>query len=341
MSKVPAEEFDYRKFAPPDRLPAFRQLSSALYETWAEGKPEDFQAELYGHQVGDMVFNKCTFSPARFLHSDAHISGDGKDFLSLQAQLAGDELLLMDCGIFRLLPDNIYLRDWAHPFDSRATAMQMYTIVVPRERLAASKLFSEDAPVLSWCASQPEGRMLFKLWSELISQLNTVSPAQAEILCEAFLNFIDGLLGHGNRQDATPSLPAMEQYLQARLRAEVGVAELCRQFGVSRSTVFRLFEPHGGVNAYLGRLRIERVYADLHNADPQRVHVGEIAASWRFYEPSSFSRKFRRHFGVLPSEVLGAGLIHRELIKGASIRGTESFANYATWLRNASRPLAE
>ncbi len=338
MSKVPTDKFDYRTFAPPDRLPAFRQMTTSLYETWAEGEPEAFQAEAFGYRVGELVFNEVSFSPARFLHSEAHISGEGRDFLSLQAQLAGDELLLMDCGIVRLLPDNIYLRDWAYAFDSKSTAMHMYTIVIPRHRLAASALLSGETPVLSWAARQPEGKMLFRLWSELLSQLNTVSLAQAEILCDAFLHFVDGLLGHGTRQDATPSLPGMQRYLQARLRGDVGVADLCRHFGVSRSTVFRLFEPYGGVNAYLGRMRLERVYSDLHSADPRRVRVGEIAASWRFYEASSFSRKFRQHFGVQPSEVLGNGFTHREASPNDGIRGTESFANYAAWLRNASRP---
>jgi len=54
---------------PPDRLPAFRKMTASLYETWAIGEPEGFQAEAFGHQVGELVLNEVTFSPARFLHT--------------------------------------------------------------------------------------------------------------------------------------------------------------------------------------------------------------------------------------------------------------------------------
>lgn len=339
MEKVPSAHFDYRMFRPADRLAAFRQMTASLYETWAEGEPEDFRAEAFGHQVGDLVFNEVEFSPARFLRGSQHVSGGGRDFLSLQAQLAGDELLLMDHGIVCLLPNNIYLRDWAYPFDSKATAMHMHTIVVPRYRLVGSTLMSRDAPVLSWDVTQPEGRLLLKLWSELITLLGEVSLGEAELLCEAFLRFVDGLLGHGTQQGAPSTLSAMERFLLARLRGNVGVADLCRHFHVSRSKVYRLFERHDGVSAYLGRMRLERAYADLRNADPARVRVGEIAASWRFYDASTFSRKFHQHFGVTPSEVLGTGFVKRDTKPDGNIRGAESFVEYTNWLRQASGPI--
>lgn len=339
MEKVPSAHFDYRTFSPADRLPAFRQMTASLYDTWAEGEPESFRVEAFGRRVGDLVFNEVEFSPARFLRGTQHLCGEGRDFLSLQVQLAGDELLLMDHGVVRLLPDNIYLRDWAYPFDSKATAMHMHTIVVPRHRLAFSTGMSENTPVVSWDVTQPEGRLLLKLWSELITLLGEVSLGQAEVLCEAFLRFVDGLLGYGAQQDAPSTLPAMEHFLLARLRGNVGAADLCRHFHVSRSKVYRLFERHEGVRAYLGRMRLERAYADLCNADPIRVRVGEIAASWRFYDASTFSRKFRQHFGSPPSEILGTNFLKREATPGGSIRGAESFVDYTNWLRRASEPI--
>jgi len=338
MEKVPSANFDYRAFAPADRLPAFRQMTASLYETLAEGEPEHFRAEAIGHQVGDLVFNEVEFSPARFVRGRQHVRGAGRDFLSLQAQLTGDELLVMEHGIVRLLPGNIYLRDWSYPFDSMATAMHMHTIVVPRHRLVASAVMSRDTPVLSWSVMQPDGRLLLKLWSELIILIDEVSMGEAEILCEAFLRFFDSLLGCGAQHEIPSTLPAMENFLLARLHGNVGVADLCRHFHVSRSKVYRLFERHDGVRAYIGRMRLERAYADLRNADPKRVRVGEIAASWGFYDASTFSRKFHRQFGVTPSEVLGTGLVIRNAKPDGNIRGAESFIDYMNWLRMASEP---
>ena len=162
MTKVPTSQFDYRKFLPADRLPAFRQLTASLYETWSLGEPESFQAEAYGHQVKDLIFTEVEFGATRFKRSSAHTQGGGQDFLTLHAQLAGIEHLVMDHGIVQLLPGRIYLRDWAYPFECKSTPMYMHTIVIPRHRLASSVVLDKDNPILDWQISKPDGGMLFK-----------------------------------------------------------------------------------------------------------------------------------------------------------------------------------
>jgi len=136
--------------------------------------------------------------------------------------------------------------------------MHMHTIVVPRNRLASSTVLNRQHPVLSWSMSQPEGNMLFKLWSDLVKSFTEVSLGQAEILCEGFLGFVDGLLGGLRQKDVPVTLQAMERYLAARLRRDVGLEDLCRTFHTSRATEYRLFEPHGGIKSYLSRARLER-----------------------------------------------------------------------------------
>jgi len=340
MQQVPTAHFDYRKFLPGDRLPAFRHMTAALYDTWALGEASDFRAEAHGHQVGDLVFNEVAFSPARFRRRASLTTGRDRDFLTLQAQLAGEEVLAMDHGVVRLRPGHIYLRDWAYPFDSRATEMHMHTIVIPRHWLAASATLSRQSPVLEWPMDDPGAGMLLQLWMQLIGSFSSVSLGKAELLCGAFLGFLDGLMSGRDSAEHPATLRAMEQFLASRLRGNVGTEDLCRQFHVSRSTVFRLFKPHGGVKAYLGRMRLERAYADLCKADPARIRVSEVAASWRFYEPTSFSRKFRQQFGLRPSEVLGKDYGDEAPAAAEMIRGAEAFSSYTHWLSRASNPVS-
>ena len=336
MTSVPTSKFDYRDFPPAERLPAFRQFTASLYQTWALGEPESFRAEAFGHQVGELIFTEVAFGATRFKRSARHLQGGGKDFLTLHAQLAGTECLTMEHGIVRLLPGRIYLRDWAYPYDCKSTPMHMYTIVVPRHRLASSDVLDRQHPILEWQVAAPEGALLFKLWTELVKSFASVTSKQAERMCDGLLGFVDGLLGGLDQEDAPVTLRAMERFLAARLRADVGAEDLCRHFHTSRSTVYRLFEPHGGIRAYLSRLRMERAYADLCQADPTHAHIAEIAASWRFNEPSSFSRKFRRHFNRSPSEVIGSDRAQQELPSRGLIEGAETYAAYMNWFNKAS-----
>jgi hypothetical protein len=57
MEKVPSTRFDYRRFTPAVRLPAFRQMTASFHEICAEGEPEGFRAGAFGHRVGDLVFS--------------------------------------------------------------------------------------------------------------------------------------------------------------------------------------------------------------------------------------------------------------------------------------------
>jgi len=338
MKSVPTAQFDYRDFAPEERLPAFRHMTASLYDVWALTDPKDFQAEAYGRKVSDLVFNEVKFSPTRFLRKPEHARGKDRDFLTLHAQMGGEERILMEHGVVRLLTGHIYVRDWSCPYDSSVTAMHLHTIIIPRHRLAASATMSRRSPVVGWSMDAPGGNMLLKLWLQLLESFNTVSTGEAETLCEGFLGFLDGLMRGDTGAERSATLQAMEQYLLSRLQGDVGVEDLRRHFHVSRATIYRLFEPHGGVSAYLGRMRMERAYADLSRADPSNTRIAEIAASWRFIEPSSFSRKFRQQFGLPPSEVLGRDFAMEQPRVEKLIRGVEAFSSYTSWLSAPSDP---
>ena len=340
---VPVSRFDYRDYPPDGRLAAFRNLSGAVYEIQALGKAEDFRAEAVGYSVGDLIFNRVAFSPARFTRDQRHLSDRADDFLILQHQYTGSELLRMERGIVRVEAGNLYLRDWSFAFDSRATDMRLDSVLIPRHRLRSGVIHELEHPVLSWPAARPDGHVLASLLSALFRLLPRITLGEAEVLAVAFLGFIDGLLGYrvGVKPDTT--LSAMEQYLLVRLRQDIDVEDLCRQFHVSRSRVYRLFEPHGGVHAYVKRQRLERCYADLLGADLEHTRIGDVAYSWGFNDKSLFSRQFRAQFGQSPSEVLRQMYASSEQNRGPAggvPLDSESYRDYLQWLLRAAQQSA-
>ncbi len=305
--RVSRIRFDTQQFAASERQAAFSLLTQALYEGSAIGDPAEFAVHATGYQVGDLVFSVVSLSPMRFVRDERHLQGAASDFLVLEMQLAGEQRLLMDVGHRLLLPRHINLRDWACGFESEATAMSLQSILIPRRRLHFASALGVGNPVISWSMDAPDGRMVSLLWRELQASLEQVPRADAEALAQAFLGFLDGLLGREAGPDRPVTLGAMQQYLTLRIRSVSGVADLCRHFGVSRSTVYRLFEPIGGVARFLNETRLERCRIELRFSDPDRVRVSEVAASWGYPDPSSFSRRFRRRFRLPPSAVLGSG----------------------------------
>ncbi|MEM1141524.1 MAG: helix-turn-helix domain-containing protein [Pseudomonadota bacterium] len=335
---VPSEEFDTREFIPEERLAAFARLISPLFDVWAQGDPLAFDVQAKGHRVGPFVFNQVDYnSPARFLRRAEHCRGDGSDFLVLEALLAGEQRLIMPKNQVRCHAGHIYLRDWAHEFDAYASTMRLKSMVIPRHLLKASADMSETNPVLSWSLAEPDGRMLSLLWTSMLDEFDRVPPMKAEALCAAFVGYLDGLLGHTITSTPEATLGAMQQYLNARLQGSVSAEELCRHFSISRSKLYRAFEPLGGVKQYITQARLERCFTELLVANPEEVKVNDVAHSWGFNEASSFTRSFRKRFNTAPSEVLGmAHNIEANTEIGNHISDTAYCRNYLGWLQEAS-----
>jgi AraC-like DNA-binding protein len=94
---------------------------------------------------------------------------------------------------------------------------------------------------------------------------------------------------------------------QRLLDPELSVDLLCRQFHVSRSTLYRLFEPLGGVASYVRERRLTRAHTFLSKSG-QRRYIEQIANDHGFNSASQFSRAFREQFGYSPREAAGHSL---------------------------------
>lgn len=81
---------------------------------------------------------------------------------------------------------------------------------------------------------------------------------------------------------------------------------LCRELGVSRSSLYRIFEPAGGVSTYIRRERLRKTRAALADSSDQRP-ISTIAEQLGFTDPSTYSRMFKKEFGITPREARGEG----------------------------------
>lgn len=85
---------------------------------------------------------------------------------------------------------------------------------------------------------------------------------------------------------------------------------LCRMLGMSRSSLYRLFDGCGGITHYIQRQRLRHAHAVL--SDPKsRLSISALSDDLCFNDLSSFSRAFRREFGCSPRDLRSAA-VHRE-----------------------------
>lgn len=82
--------------------------------------------------------------------------------------------------------------------------------------------------------------------------------------------------------------------------------KLCRAVGVSRSRLYRMFEPAGGISNYIRRKRLLQTRDVLADSSDRRS-ISSIAEEWGFTDASTYSRMFKLEFGISPKEARELG----------------------------------
>ena len=96
------------------------------------------------------------------------------------------------------------------------------------------------------------------------------------------------------------------QYIEANADSDLTPEVLARAAGVSVRTLHAAFHEQLGESpmAYVRRIRLGRVRAELLRSDPSTVRVTDVAMRWGFMHLSRFAEQYRELFNELPSVTL-------------------------------------
>lgn len=131
-----------------------------------------------------------------------------------------------------------------------------------------------------------------------------LSPMEARAIVEA----IDLLARPEARSAAQPSacasdvLSDLDAELARRVEdADLSPARLASLLGLSRSALYRLAAPDGGVERLVQDARLRYAAGLLADGPEGAPSVGEMARASGFSSPAFFSRAFKRRFGLSPA----------------------------------------
>jgi AraC-like DNA-binding protein len=83
---------------------------------------------------------------------------------------------------------------------------------------------------------------------------------------------------------------------------ELTPAAVARAVGVSRTTLYRAFEPAGGINAHIVGRRLDASFAALQLRRGRSPSISEIADRHGFVSHAHFTRAFKARFGIRPRD---------------------------------------
>jgi len=305
-------------------------------------KPEDFNGETQAFMLGNSVLASTSLSGVGGFH------GKGSSPLHDHSELFLAQLYVS--GGFRghngaqslvVTAGDIVILDSTRPLSTKVEDSEVLSLVIPRQVLMSAVSTKRDVLPTVIPGKSPSGRIIANALKTAWQALPETSADESGAVDGLLLGAIAGLLGRHDREppDTTATdrtaLDAIRAYIERHL-ADLDLApeSLCRRFGCSRSTLYRLFAPVDGVASYIRRARLERSYAEL-LAAPSNTTVTDIALRWGFGNFSHFCRLFRNTFGATPGEVLEQGRAKRAERSGNSALPAHSrhrIPEYRWWI---------
>jgi AraC-like DNA-binding protein len=184
-------------------------------------------------------------------------------------------------------------------------------IVVPRETLDQALPAPGNLHGLILRGHSGMGGLLGDYMRSLVARAEDMTMAEAPLVAQATTDMIAACF-QSSAETAARARGAIDQTMRQRIQRHISAhldspalqAEaLCAQFRISRSQLYRLFEPLGGVAHYIQEQRVTRACAELCNPAHDHRRIYEIAFALGFSSEAHFSRVFRSTFGLSPSDV--------------------------------------
>ncbi|RAI01979.1 hypothetical protein DLJ53_11365 [Acuticoccus sediminis] len=204
-------------------------------------------------------------------------------------------------------PSNLSIRSLTQPFEGRGQDEEIIVLYVPRDRFAKNPPSADQDPTIRLspgCQS-----ILAAHLDSLVHQIDSTPKEAWPPLAEATCALVAACLLQTPDQMAEAERPIFSA-LRERARRIVnanmaspdfGPDTLARLLFVSRSKLYRLFEPHGGVARFIQHERLAEAHRRLTDETAPNS-INDLSADVGFRDHSAFSRAFRTEFGCSPRE---------------------------------------
>ncbi|MDB5585352.1 MAG: transcriptional regulator, AraC family [Devosia sp.] len=293
------------------------------YDQWRAGlaslfeaRPLDdsldtFSADLKTFNLGNFLLGNSRASPQTFARDSGLVSAVGIDHLLIQLYVSGDCDFNVEGYESRGKTGDIVCFDLSRQMRSRTSNLETVSIVLPRQlvRLQPSTFDSLHGAVLDG-----ESTLGILLREHLLS-LSKVAPRLSQpdgaLATEVAAVMISAGLsaaatGRASEADLLgTALQAIQMFIERNIADDrLSPESIMRHFGLSRSALYRTFEPLGGIADYIRERRLNRAFLQLSSVGGGRGVVSKLAYMNGFNSEAAFSRAFRQRFGMTPSDAI-------------------------------------
>ncbi|MFK0690815.1 helix-turn-helix domain-containing protein [Mesorhizobium sp. IMUNJ 23033] len=332
--------FSTLELAPEDQFAAWQAHMAPLVEVRL---PDDrslddgFPANHTAWNLGGMLIVQQHAPAHSYIRSAAKLRSSSIDHWYIVLPRIGRSWTEVDRRVAEGQPGKLEIRSLGYPFRGRTTDSESLFLYLPRDLFsdAAATLDAKNNSILSGNFAN----LLVDYVNSIEARLRSLTAEDLPRIVHATRSMIIACLTppaeHVAASEQLTSVALMERarrYVQNNLdAAHLTPDTMCRALGVSRSRLYQLFEPSGGVLHYIQSRRLLAAHIALSDpADSRRIV--EIAEAFGFSSAANFSRAFSKEFGYSPREGRTAVVLPRPA-NSVSLAGHEKAPSFEGWLK--------
>jgi AraC-like DNA-binding protein len=255
-----------------------------------------------------LAFRRIRVPAGNLARSAKQIRRDGLDHWVFNVALHGKIEAQTPTGTLTADANVLSVFSLGGAYEARRADIDWLGLFVPRGAFPAiDDVFSHHKQV---ALDNAPGRLLTAYLTALAAELPSVTETDMAPIVAATQALVTACALPASVMQNSDN-PQLETWRLHRARDVIGrnlgswrfnTEVLCKLAGVSRSGLYRMFEPYGGVARYIQLQRLRRAYHLL--ADPGCSQpVSAIAHDFCFSDPSCFSRAFRAEYGYSPRDL--------------------------------------
>lgn len=331
--------------AVPQSFQGFDEFTAGLFDVNEDGPDKMTARKTLESRAGRQYAHSAFVSPSQRFERTLG-SGATKDVDAIAVHRVGADQLegrmglhgvAVRCGdlLFYDLLETISLR-----FERVKSVAPDLMLWLPRARLPKRLADYDALHGLTIRGDTPAGALIGAAMTALSAEAPRATDREFDALAEGVMALIAAAIAPTLEamragQPALGSFVTLRRYIDKNLHApSLNAASLAQTFGLSRASLYRLFEPVGGVAGFIRAQRLQRAYREIADAEFADRRIGPIAYGLGFKNVSAFNRLFKQEFGASPRD-LRAGRRSPEPQPSAP-PGAEGDLTLRAWLRRAS-----
>ncbi|WP_244919799.1 helix-turn-helix domain-containing protein [Rhizobium grahamii] len=308
-SFLPSFEFSTEGLSRPDQFAAWRNSFAPMLEL---SDTDPMTANFSGRQelwdLGSLVLARISTDSLAFSSLPGHVRRDPVDHWTMTVLLSGQISTNAASHEFTADPGEFQIHSLGRSFTGVVDKSEMLMLFVPRDLSleTAATLGSAEFSTLRSGMGRLFSDYLIGVSNRLPTLVHADLPGLTAATQAMILACVSPSADHIEAAEgpiANVLLERARQLVRSRLLdPKLGSELIRRELGISRTRLYNLFEPFGGVMHYVQHRRLLSAYAALTDPNDRRL-IFQIAEERGFSDGAEFGRAFKRAFGHSPSEV--------------------------------------